>query len=497
MLTIFGIAFSIYLLYNSTNIYLYLIAIVFLLLSSISGFFNIFSSYSYYRSNFYAKKIDAIRKSLKPLDYTPKVAVVVPVYNEDPMMVKNNFLKLLKMDYEKGNLSYYLLDDSDKKYINDFLRNFCASAGIRYIHRKTRKGYKAGALNNMLKVSDEEFIAIFDGDEKLIDRGFVKEMLPYFNDKSIAYIQTEKRYSKGSFFSDTVNLFDAFFFKFIQPSRALNNTAIFAGSCGMIRRSAIDKVGGFPEYVTEDTFFSFESDKKEFKSLYVPKVYALGKPIMKFSDLVKQQWRYNYGDTQFLLYFLKNRQGKDNKKMGALSKVDYFTHGFGLNYISVILIFFTVVSILIVFSSLQFASMSAKQLIEARYLGNYIEIVGFGVFALSLITPVILTKVYFKSVKKGFMVLFLNFSLAFVRANAALSAITNFRRKNAWSGDYSKSSRRLPLAFRNSFTEVVFSAALFGLGGIALMLNNLSGGLWLIWYGFLYTSTFYFFYKYG
>ena len=138
MLTIFGIAFSIYLLYNSTNIYLYLIAIVFLLLSSISGFFNIFSSYSYYRSNFYAKKIDAIRKSLKPLDYTPKVAVVVPVYNEDPVMVKNNFLKLLKMDYEKGNLSYYLLDDSDKKYINDFLRNFCASAGIRYIHRKTR-----------------------------------------------------------------------------------------------------------------------------------------------------------------------------------------------------------------------------------------------------------------------------------------------------------------------------------------------------------------------
>ena len=40
------------------------------------------------------------------------------------------------------------------------------------------------------------------------------------------------------FLSDSINLFDAFFFKFIQPARAFNNTAIFSGSCGIIRRSA-------------------------------------------------------------------------------------------------------------------------------------------------------------------------------------------------------------------------------------------------------------------
>jgi cellulose synthase (UDP-forming) len=89
----------------------------------------------------------------------------------------------------------------------------------------------------------------------------------------------------------------------VQPSRALNNTAIFAGSCGLIRRSALDKIGGFPEYIIEDTFFSFESDMHNYTSIYIPKVYAYGKPITTFTELVKQQWRYNYGDTQFMMYY--------------------------------------------------------------------------------------------------------------------------------------------------------------------------------------------------
>ena len=106
------------------------------------------------------------------------------------------------------------------------------------MHRNDRKGFKAGALNNMLKHSKEEFVAIFDYDEvPHKHRTSLMDMLPYFSDKKLSYIQTEKRYFKGTFFSDTVDLFDAFFFKFVQPSRALNNTAIFAGSCGLIRRT--------------------------------------------------------------------------------------------------------------------------------------------------------------------------------------------------------------------------------------------------------------------
>ena len=90
---------------------------------------------------------------------------------------------------------------------------------ITYIHRDDRKDYKAGALNNMLKHSKEKFIVLFDYDEYVVNLNFLTDLLPDFSDPKLSYIQTEKQYSKGNFFSDTVNLFDAFFFKFIQPSR--------------------------------------------------------------------------------------------------------------------------------------------------------------------------------------------------------------------------------------------------------------------------------------
>ena len=57
------------------------------------------------------------------------------------------------------------------------------------------------------------------------------------------------------------------------------------------------------------------SDMNDYKGLYVPKVYAYGRPMTTFSSIIKQQWRYNYGDTQFLMYFVGNRGIK--KKLSA------------------------------------------------------------------------------------------------------------------------------------------------------------------------------------
>ena len=348
ILSVAGVGFAIYLFFVSTSMYMYLIAICFMMLSLVSGFFNIYASVWYVRSYFYSDYLNDINSKLRPLGSFPTVAVVVPSYNEDVEMVKKNLQRLGSLNYPKDKIHFYLADDSTKKGTSEQLEAFCKRNKISFLHRDNRKGYKAGALNEFMKISKEKFIAIFDADEYLTDKNFLLDILPYFQDANLSYVQTEKRYKKGSFFSDSVDIFDAFFFTFIQPARALNNTAVFAGSCGIIRRSALDEIGGFPEYVIEDTFFSFESDFHNFGSLYVPKVYAQGEPIRTFSALVKQQWRYNYGDTQFISYFF-SRNGISKKK-SPLSNMDYITHGFGLNYLSVFLILFTILSIGIVFS---------------------------------------------------------------------------------------------------------------------------------------------------
>ena len=495
VLAIAGIGFSLYLIYISTNPYMYVLSISFTILAVVAGIFNIFASLSYYRSFFYSKYLKKISEGLRMPSIIPSVGIIMPVYNENPKIVKKNLLRLKKIHYPSNKFNVYLSDNSTNLDIANELGAFCKKNNIRYVHRTERKGFKAGTLNNALKHAKEEFIAIFDYDEYLVNLDFLTDIIPYFNDQKMAYVQTEKSYfGSKTIFGQSVSLFDKFFFNFIQPARALNNTAIFAGSCGIIRRSVIEQNGGFPEYVIEDTFFSFLSDVQGYKSIYIPKVYAFGKPIRSFTELARQQWRYNYGDTQFLGFFYKN---KEKKKLSFFSHIDYITHGFGLNYISVILILFTIVSVLIVFSPIHFISLTQAQFLSPSYIGLDLEVFGSIAFILSLVTPIIITKIYFNSIKKGIMIFLLNFSLAVIRTKAAIAALLNKNPASKWNRQKRVVKNNLPFAIANTKIELSIAIVLIVLAVLAVYNKNVFGGIWLTWYAVLYMITTILFYKYG
>ncbi len=491
-----SIAFSIYLMFMAHgNAELMVLAGLFLAISLISIVFNFTIGMFYYNSFFYSKyqkKILTAASSMQTMKSMPSVSVVLLAYNEDPSIIKTNYTELLKMDYPKNKLHFFLSDDSTNQSISMQLKDFCNKNNIRYIHRKKNTNFKAGALNNFLKYSKDDLIAIFDYDEYLKNKNFLNDLVPYFRDKSVSFVQTQKRYSKGSLFSDSVDLFDAFFFHFIQPARAINNTAIFAGSCGIIRRSVLDEIGGFPNNVIEDTFFSFESDVHNYKGIFTEKIYAVGKPITKFSALVKQQIRYNYGDNQFLRYVVRS---KKTKNLPLVSKLDYISHGFGLNYLSVMLLLFTVLSIFVVFY-IPFVKIPPQDLFNLKMLNYKLELLGLFGFTISLFFPVILTKIYFKSLKKGLMIFLLNFALIIIRTKAAIYAIFN-KNIDLWSRSTIMPNKSFIQSVNLTKLELSFSSVLFILGAFAIYKSIIYGGIFLIWYGFMYVSTTILFYKYG
>jgi len=180
-------------------------------------------------------------------------------------------------------------------------------------------------------------------------------------------------------------------------------------------------------------------------------------------------------------------------------------HGFGLNYLSVVLIFFTILSTAIVFSSLPFAHINLTIFSITHLSGLEIaELLGLFAFLLSMFAPAILTKMYFKSFKKGVMVFLLNYALAFVRTKAALAAVFGDK-KFKWISSSSKAAAASPekkkgLLYSISRTkvEVAFVVLLVFLGLLALIrFNNIAGGIWLLWYGGMYSLATVFFYKYG
>ncbi|MGC8687719.1 MAG: glycosyltransferase family 2 protein [Candidatus Micrarchaeia archaeon] len=493
IISIATVLFAAYLLITARTAYNYAISIAFAILVFIASFFNVYSSIWYYKSYKYESQWERDRKKLGKLKSFPTVAVAMPVFNEDSEVVGKNAKALTQMNYPKDRIKFYMLDDSTDKLKASKIREIAKRYNFVYIHRNNRKGYKAGALNNMLKYSKEEFVAVFDSDERLVNKNFLIDTLPYFKDKKVAYVQTEKRFEKGSFFSDAIDIFEAFFFKFIQSGRALNNTTIFAGSCGVLRRSVIDAVGGFPEYVLEDTFFSFEASIHGYKNIYVPKNYALGQPLVSFTALAKQQWRYNYGGTQFIDYYLR----KDKSKLSLQAKIDYLLHGTGLDYVSVFLILFSIISIGIVFmvtplppiTLANFESMLSNPLVM-------LEMMGIIAFAGSFMLPVILSGLYFGSYKKGFMVTFLNYALAVIRSKAAIAMLLHKEPGVQWSKAAQKSNGILYSIYA-ARTEIALASFIWVFAYIAINGSNLYGGIWLVGYGMLYALTALFLKVYG
>jgi membrane protein YdbS with pleckstrin-like domain len=66
-LSISGFGFSIYLFLVANSPFIYVIAISFLFLSVFAGFFNILAAYWYYKSFYYEKYLEGLKKKLKPM----------------------------------------------------------------------------------------------------------------------------------------------------------------------------------------------------------------------------------------------------------------------------------------------------------------------------------------------------------------------------------------------------------------------------------------------
>jgi cellulose synthase/poly-beta-1,6-N-acetylglucosamine synthase-like glycosyltransferase len=188
VLSIAGFGFSLYLFLVAKTTFLYLIATAFLLLSIFSGFFNILASYWYYKSFDYERYVDKLKKSLKPMKTYPTVSVVMPTHDEEIGMIKTNVMELKKLIYPKNKMHIFVLNDSADPKMKKSVQDMCKKLDVTFIYKENNQYYKAGALNNFLPHSKDEFVAIFDADERLENKNFLMETLPFFQDKKIAYV---------------------------------------------------------------------------------------------------------------------------------------------------------------------------------------------------------------------------------------------------------------------------------------------------------------------
>jgi cellulose synthase/poly-beta-1,6-N-acetylglucosamine synthase-like glycosyltransferase len=470
-----GLNYGVYLLFFIVNtLPERILAIFFLILVTINAIFNTFGCYYYIRSygldKFTPKKIRSY----------PKVAVVIPTRNEDEEMVKRNIESVTKLDYPKNKLKLYLIDNSNERSWT--LERFCSRIGVKYIYMENPVKLKSYVMNKFLDLVDEEYVAIFDADEYLTDTSFLKEALPFL-DKKAGFVQTIKEFAPGSFFANAVNVYYLFFYRFMQTVRNLCRSPMFCGSCGIVRKSVVKQVGGFPDSPTEDLAFAFKADLAGRGGVFISKRYAYGAPIESFETFLSQQWRYTIGNMWTLREFLQNLP-----KLNFEKRIHYLSQTFGYAYLSVLFIFYAVLGIVFVLTDISLRSLNSQVL-----LPDQMKLVAVSYIFSVVILVVLGGRLYFGSFKSGLLAFFLNFATAILRTKAMLVGIFGLKTKFVMTRQ-NKRRHSVIDAVRANITETAFSAVLFSFSILSFFRHDVISGFWLFWYGWLFLCSFLFTY---
>ncbi len=234
----------------------------------------------------------------------PTVAFQVASYNESVEVVERSLDSLLAVNYPKEKRLIQLLDDSQDPDFVEELSRFCRLRGVQYLHRAHRRGYKAGALNDgLLALGPEvELLAVVDSDY-VIDPAFLQAVVGAFDDPKVGYLQTPQSYRNiaGSPFGESYALADAYFYHVVQPVRARSGSAIFCGTMGLLRRSALASVGGWSEEcVTEDAEVSIRLIAAGWRGVYSEQRFGQGLAPMNMAGVRTQHRRWALGGLQML-----------------------------------------------------------------------------------------------------------------------------------------------------------------------------------------------------
>jgi cellulose synthase/poly-beta-1,6-N-acetylglucosamine synthase-like glycosyltransferase len=251
----------------------------------------------------------------------PFVSLHVPAHNEPPDMVIETLRSLLRLDYP--NYEILLIDDNtDDEALWRPVEAWCRSHGVKFAHLQDWPGYKSGALNYALReMTDDraELIGVVDSDYQL-KPGFLRRCAPLFSDPWIGFIQAPQDYRDWHHSAYYRRLYYSYqyFFAVSQPSRNEQNGAIFAGTMGLIRRVALEALGGWDEWcITEDAELSLRLLRAGWSGLHVDQSWGQGIMPLTFEALKGQRYRWCFGGIQILRmhwrWLIPGRRQKANR----------------------------------------------------------------------------------------------------------------------------------------------------------------------------------------
>jgi len=236
-------------------------------------------------------------KKVKPsLDFTPKVSVIVPAYNEE-LTVTRTIENLLKSDYPLFDIVF--VDDGSKD--QTFANVKAAFSNRENVQILTKpNGGKASALNFGLSQANGEILVCIDADTLLLPDA-ISKMVPYFVDEQVGAVAGNVQVG------NTVNLLTQWQKMEYTTSqnferRALdtvNAILVVPGAIGAFRKSALDQINGFTtDTLAEDCDLTVRLHRADYKVRSCNEAISLTEAPETMKMFMKQRFRWTFGMMQ-------------------------------------------------------------------------------------------------------------------------------------------------------------------------------------------------------
>jgi cellulose synthase (UDP-forming) len=251
-------------------------------------------------ATFYATVLERPRREPPPVAPPLTVDVFVCTYNESLSLVRQTLRRAIAMEHPHRT---FLLDDGDRPEARALAREL----GCGYLARGENVDFKAGNLNHALGRTRGDLVVVLDADH-LVRREFLSRLIGYFADPAVALVQTPQVfYNLDSFqhhFRASARRLwheGAVFHHAMQPGADRWNGAFFVGTGAILRRSALERIGGFATgSVTEDAFTSMRLHAAGYRSVHhdEPLGYLLAPESLL--QYLTQRLRWGQGSMQIL-----------------------------------------------------------------------------------------------------------------------------------------------------------------------------------------------------
>lgn len=270
----------------------YFIALSILFIFGLHGFLLLY---------YHRKYKDIIMEPKSELEEIPLVTIQLPLFNEY-YVVERLINSVCEIDYPKEKMEIQVLDDSTDETVDlvEKIVNEKKVAGfdIEHIRRKTREGFKAGALKEGLKTAKGDFVAIFDADF-IPQETFLKNTLKFFSDNKIGMVQTRWEHLNGDYSLLTRAQALALDGHFVIEQTVRNKAGFFInfnGTGGIWRKSCIEDAGNWhADTLTEDLDLSFRAQLNGWKFIFLKDYTSPAELPSEINALKSQQFRWTKG----------------------------------------------------------------------------------------------------------------------------------------------------------------------------------------------------------